>query len=166
MKLTKKMREDFVNLVMSKVRIRNNYNVDKLREDTTSIAVSLLPVELQKVYKKYPDYMRLKSKYVYCADLPNYYINYFGDQDPNSFDITHLLAKLRKAKAETDRRLEMRKRLTDVANSVTTTQKLKDALPELAHLVPEAEAVAVKYLPTTTSGIINDLKELGFEVTQ
>lgn len=164
MKLTNKMREDFVDLVMSKVRIRNNYDANKLREDTTGIAVSLLPVELQKVYKKYPSYIGLKSKYVYSEDLPNYYINYFGDQDPNSFDLTPLLAKLRKAKAETDRRLEMRKRLTDVANSVTTTQKLKDALPELAHLVPEA--VVVKYLPTTTSGIISDLKELGFEVTQ
>lgn len=164
MRLTNVMRKQFVDAVMKKVRVRHKFSEEQYQEAVKSISLNALPKEVAVAYKKYPEFIIMGKKWMtYDRGCINHYLHFFAGQDFNSLDISVPAAKYAKSWEEEEaKHSKMRERLESIAAAMTTTDKLKEALPELAKFVPFQET-AKMYLPVSAAGIVKDLKELGLE---
>lgn len=164
MRLTRTLRENFVQDVLKRIPCKHRYTDDQLREDTRKLALSLLPEDAQRVIARYPKLAVPRVKCVPIDDEGHYScITFYGDQELSDSDIAPFLEKMKASRTEANERLIMRRRLLDIAGSVTTVNALKELLPELAHLLPSKEDKAEKKLPVPVNGIITELKAMGLE---
>ena len=111
--------------------------------------------------------MLFRSDSVYLRDMGGNYAYIYAGQNYKEVDFSQLIKEYELHKAEMEVRNQMRKRIMEVANSVTTTNRLKEALPELARFVPKDEKqAATKNLPITANTLFSDLKKLGWKEDQ
>lgn len=166
MRLTNKMRDDFVNKVMSKVRRWAKWTPEKIRDEAAKRLREVLPECIKQALKDYPCMVHITSlegkdllphenwggRRIDCV-----YGQKLGDID------TADLAKGYEAYIKEKHKLdEMRRRLRDVAYSCNTTQTLAKALPDLVDYIPKEPVKQVVNLPVTASGLYDDLVKMGF----
>lgn len=165
MKLTNAIREVFVNDVMKQVPIKNKWDFRQIRDRSLEIAKAYLPEEIKTLIGIYPQFFRHDS--VYTRDMGGNYVYIYAGQNYNEVDFSQLIKEYELHKAEMEVHNQMRKRIMEVANSVTTTNRLKEVLPELARFVPgDEKQAATKNLPITANTLFSDLKNLGWKEDQ
>ena len=172
MRLTNQMRENFVSVVMAKVRRRQKWSRGAVVEEINKRLASVLDDDIKEFMRKYPNLVARESKCLpdwLCWENDDGHMRWsYGSavlgqkiKDIKTEDIqkNHELWK-----KEEERRKETAQRIREVAYSVTTNTDLAAALPDLVKFVPKDEPKVKKQLPVANSQLFKDLKALGLEV--
>lgn len=170
MKLTKFMREQFVDDVMGGIPVEHRFDIEDAKSEIRSAIEMKLPVDLYRISREYPN-LFTRSKSVYLTQFK--YTNHYGYESELSvrvidhencaeIDVRPWVFKKELADAELNERDVLRKRLTEIANACTTLAKLKVALPELESYMPVEEVK--RNLPVASGTVITDLLQLGLKI--
>ena len=140
MKLTKTLREAFINAAMNDVP-SIDYD-EQIQKIATEAALAAMPPEVLATYKKYPEYIEQNQFNFHPVAWHYVYL-----PAPNGFKFPEaVMDKVRELKVldkEQDRvRSALKQKLTGITNSVTTRKALAEALPEFEKYLPEEVAKA------------------------
>ena len=146
MKLTKTLREAFVNSAMNDVP-SIDYG-EMLQKAATADAVAQMPPAVAAVYESHPDWIvrqqhRAGSRYLY---IPMPAGAEFTEQAAAEFE---RIVELRSAQREA--RSELRAKINAAANSVTTRKALVALLPEFEKYLPADDRTATLNLPAVAN---------------
>lgn len=162
-RLTKDMRNDFVNAVMKDVP---TVDYDTQAHELAQQAVfDASPPEVKALYDLgEKGRVFLETVYVYmpgalenvqlCAS-PAFAYNGFADQCPEAWEQIKQIEKL--AAAQADQHKALRAHLTGVAASCHSVEKLRELLPEFEKYMPEA-IVPTKNLPAVANLVADFVK--------
>lgn len=173
MKLTKAMREKFVDDVLAGIPIQHGYDLSEAKEQIRALYESQLPSDILTFAKKYPNlikrdkYFNLKalaylSKDRYERQPSVWVIDY---ENYIEADLSQWVKFKHLADAELEERKSLRNRLLEIANACTTLAKLKVALPELESYMPVEQEVK-RNLPVASGTVITDLLQLGLKIAK
>lgn len=174
MKLTKSMRDEFVDNVMAGIPVQHKFNNGEARLEIARAIEKQLPADVQEFAAKYPDLIK-RCEYITLTGLEydqfdgkrtrmiRPLANVIDHPDAKPIDLTQWIERKRMCDEEQDRRKELRSRITQIAASCGTLAKLRDALPELESYMP-AEQIAAKNLPIAAGGVVTDLLNAGLKV--
>ena len=170
MKLTKAIREEFVDDVMNGIPVKYHFDFADAKSEIINAIEAQLPSDLLKVVREYPN-LFLRNKRIELALLGykngyGHYLNHavYVIDHPNCkmINIDKHIDQNDKFETEQDERDALRKRLLEIANSCTTLAKLKVALPELESYMPNEEVK--RNLPVASGTVITDLLQLGLKI--
>lgn len=170
MKLTKTMREKFVDGVLAGVPIKNHFNINDAKSEIINAIEKQLPDEIFKVVKNHPQVIQRTKRYKldalsylnsdgYIRTPEIYTINHESCQ---MVDVTAWVELKKLADAEQEERKTLRDRLLELSASCSTLAKLKVALPELESYMPVEEVK--RNLPIASGTVITDLLQLGLKI--
>lgn len=173
MKLTNKMRDEFVYNVISKVKIKCPYNKDYICKEVRRRIDATAPKIIQDTYAAYPGAITSHSYYVtwlvekkldsqgrsYHTNATVYHLP-FAD-DPKGINFDDLKEGWEKYKLEEKKRDELKARVKEIAYACTTVEKLVQAVPEFKKYMPKCQVEPKKNLPATVANIVTDLMAAG-----
>lgn len=170
MKLTKSMREQFVDDVMRGIPVEHHFSIEDAKSEIRSAIEMKLPVALYRTLKEYPNLFR-RDKIINLTQFK--YTNRYGRESELSvwviehdacteIDVTAWVNLNKLHEEEQNKRNEISKRLYEIVNSCSTLAKLKIALPELETYMPTEEVK--RDLPVASGTVITDLLQLGLKV--
>lgn len=174
MKLTNIEREQFVSSVMKAMPYKHSCSTDRLSEQLTDQAYRMLPDDVKRLAKKYPGLVATQSKTLKLAEKgdPLCASSWTDDTlsfshprivEPESIDTAWALAAYREHRQEILDRDELRARLTCVAKGCATSEKLAEALPDLAQFIPDRDPRNFA-LVADNKPLIADLKKAGLQI--
>ena len=169
MRLTKEIRIDFVTAVMAGIPRKFTYTRQNAEDESRRISLAAAPEVVKQCFKEAPYYLSFVSNCSRKDPDPEHDRKYLtlvclAGQNFKDLDFNGIAEKRAKHIAETHERLELVKRLEDVANSCLTLKELRAALPDLVSYMPEEKVVNKRSLPTVSRGLIDDLKQNGLKV--
>lgn len=170
MKLTKAIREQFVNDVLAGIPTKHFFNMQDAKSEIINAIEKQLPDEIFKVVKNHPQVIQRTKRYKldalsylnsdgYIRTPEIYTINHESCQ---MVDVTAWVELKKLADAEQDERALLGTRLREISASCSTLAKLKAALPELESYMPVEEVK--RNLPIASGTVITDLLQLGLKI--
>ena len=178
MKLTNDMKAAFIRSVMEALPVKTTFDLTKLTEAIEARAMDLLPKEVLKLHRKHPEMLLMthKSRQIFArnaSDNPfpsqSHYLsfNYPAMVPVESIKYDDLLALYVEHLKELNDRDELRCRLQQVLKSpkITSTNRLLEALPELAEFVPK-DPGKVNYPVVAVADVVKDLLSAGLVVKE
>lgn len=162
MKLTKSNRDTFVRAVMNDVPMID-YN-DIGQKIAIEESIKMLPDEIRKVYKKYPQF--IKASHVWTpGDLQNYMLPCVdsGDIKNNKEAWEKLEAVAAQKRAQSVARETLKEKIRSVIYSCNTLAQAKKLLPEFEKYLPSSTDPAPidRSLPVVAN-VVKDLMAAGW----
>ena len=153
MRLNKKLRDKFVNAIMEGVPLVDNH--EKARKMLQAAALKECPVDVRTMYRDEKLRVYLKHEYYYYSTyahgthtfnivMPRNGFEWKPDADTR-LELSNLIAEQHYSKED---RKALQTMLTEMVKVINTTEKLREAFPEWASLVPEDERPANLPAPT------------------
>lgn len=145
MRLNKKLRDNFIRAVMAGVPLLDNH--DKVKKILQAAALKECPASVKAMYKdeQTRPYLRFEPYYIntYSDGYHNWHLvlprengrDWKPDADTNQ-EVRNLIAEQGEDKRK---RQALETMLTAMVKSINTTDKLREAFPEWASLIPKDE---------------------------
>ena len=167
MKLTKYMREAFVNAAMNDVPTVD-YE-EQLKKEVLRASVDALPSTVRLVWKDESTKQYIKTAYRHYAGQSILVPGFDGDSWSMKPPLPALLAADKvlidnlaaQCKAQTEQRTTLRRQLKSVAEGCNTRKQLAEALPEFAKYLPADTPAACKTLPAIAD-VMTDFVKAGW----
>jgi uncharacterized protein (DUF2342 family) len=164
MRLTNYIRDAFVTAAMQDVP-KVDYE-EQIRKAYVDAFIEAMPAEIQKAYKKHPEYFNHQYKYVHGVNssfqVPHPNIGTVNI-DPQREAAINLLAE--KAKKQRTTRNELGDRLKGIAYGATTRKALLEALPEFEKYLPEDTPKACRSVPAIAN-LVSDFTKAGWPASK
>lgn len=156
MRLTKYIREAFVNAAMQDVpQVQYDEPIKKLLIDSV---VAQMPPDMLKAYKKNPELFNNDGRYI---DNAIGYVYFPCNIKPTPEAIKAANELVEKRRIQNNERRDLKVKLQAAADSVTTRKALLNLLPEFEKYLPAAEAEVCKTLPAVAN-LVSDFTKAGW----
>lgn len=186
MKLTKAMREAFMDAVEASLPALPQFDFEAWQARYLQLMEASVPDELKAIQKKYPgsvtcvsesfhlsDAVRRKSgrkvdweaQYVYLRAWPIRYEMTRKSDEISAFEKEARAAFATILEAE-EERFALLRRLEEVVKACATDAALRELLPEMAHMVPKPPEKAFPVATIQASNLVAELVKAGMELKE
>ena len=176
MRLTNKMRDDFVHDVMEHVPLKSTWEQKNIIAEIEKRLRATHPADLKAFIAKYPKQVNFTRVWVgwlsysemdergqrFCHDARVGVVD--GYDDLAAIETSDLKKLWQDWLDQRKDRLTMAKRVRAQTSAATTTQQLAMLFPDMTTLIPEDEVKKPKTALVAATGIVDELKALGMKV--